>query len=109
MLIPIHDHVYLLQGKKPTRFPYCNCLLIEDEVRTIIDTGLEQEVILESKPEQIELILNSHGHGDHINGNRAFPRAQVGIHRLEADTVLSREGFADNLGLNQWAELCQFR
>lgn len=108
MLIPIEKNVYLVQGRKPSRFPYCNCLLIEDEVRTIIDTGLEREAIPELKPDQIELVLNSHGHGDHINGNRVFPQAKVAAHYLEADSLREPEAFGDGLGLNKWAELMPF-
>jgi glyoxylase-like metal-dependent hydrolase (beta-lactamase superfamily II) len=105
MIIPIEKNVYLVQGQKPSRFPYCNCLLIDDEVRTVIDTGLEREDIPELKPGQIELIINSHGHGDHINGNQAFPQAKVAVHHLEADSLQSPEAFGDSLGLHKWAEL----
>ena len=105
MIIPIEKNVYLVQGQKPSRFPYCNCLLIEDEVRTIIDTGLEREDLPELKPGSIELILNSHGHGDHINGNQAFSQAKVAVHHLEADSLRTPEAFGDSLGLHKWAEL----
>ena len=104
MIIPVCKNLNLLQGKQPTRFPYCNCLLIEDEIRAVIDTGLEMEVIEECQPERVDLVVNSHGHGDHIHGNRAFTKAKVAIHRLEVDTIISKEAFADGL-VGSWADL----
>ena len=70
MKIPISQQVYLLKGKSP--FPYCNCLLIEDKTRAVIDTGMAPAVMRETVPESVGLVLNSHAHIDHMHGNWAF-------------------------------------
>lgn len=57
----------------------------------VIDPGLEPELILECLGEEgltVAAILNTHGHGDHIGGNRAmkdaFPDAPLFIGANEA-------------------------
>lgn len=106
-MIPVTKNIFLLYGEKPTRFPYCNCLLIEDKVRAIIDTGLEPDVLKEIRPEQIELVINSHSHPDHINGNSNFTQAKIAIHHLEADSACSIESFARDFGIELWKKLMQ--
>ncbi|MGI6647934.1 MAG: MBL fold metallo-hydrolase [Bacillota bacterium] len=104
MIMQICKNLHLLKGKKPTRFPYCNCLLIEDKIRTVIDTGLELAVIQECQPEQVELVINSHSHEDHTNGNRAFTQAKIAIHRLDAEMITSLAAFTNSF-IGRWEEL----
>ena len=67
-----------------------NCILINQN--TLVDTGAGQNKdYLFSKlkennvnPEDIELIVNTHCHFDHIGGNYLFPDAKVAIHELDA-------------------------
>ena len=65
----------------------------------IVDTGLETtpaEYILPlvselgHKPEEINYIVNTHGHGDHIWGNKALREktsAKIAVHELDAEGV----------------------
>ena len=102
MKITIEKPVSVLRGEKPTRFPYCNCLLIEDQTRALIETGTELPVLAESGPESVEVVLNSHAHLDHMHGNWAFPRARIGFHPAEAPLAQSGEAFARNFVLGLW-------
>lgn len=77
-----------------------NCYLINGN--TLVDTGAgDNKDYLFSKlkennvePEDIELIINTHCHFDHIGGNYLFPDAKVAIH--ESDAVSVKNG--DTLG-----------
>ncbi len=75
-----------------------NIYLIIDEVITLVDagTGLNFEEVKRNlgkfnlKPSDIELVINTHCHYDHIGGNRAFveaARCEVAIHELDAEPI----------------------
>ena len=74
-----------------------NCYLINGN--TLVDTGAgDNKDYLFSKlndnnvnPEDIELIINTHSHYDHIGGNYLFPEAKVAIHELEAISVRNKD------------------
>ena len=105
MKIPIHKLVSVVRGEKPTRFPYCNCLLFEDRTRTIIETATEIPVLQEIEPEKIDLVLNSHAHLDHIHGNWAFPNSRIGLHPESAPLAQSKEMFGESFILNLWPKI----
>src|SRR4030042_5993085 len=78
--------------------PSCNTYVIKDEVSVIIDTGLEmhlQGLIQDMrqdgiKPEDIDLITNTHLHLDHCWANQAFKNisgAKIVIHALQKDHI----------------------
>lgn len=75
-----------------------NIYLVIDEVITLIDAGTGQnfEKVKRNlskfnlKPSDIELIINTHCHYDHVGGDRDFVRAagcKVAIHELEAELL----------------------
>ena len=69
-----------------------NCYLIGN---ILIDTGTGQHgdylmSNLQSEgisPEDIELIVNTHCHYDHVGGNYLFPNAKVAIHEIDAEPL----------------------
>ncbi len=70
-----------------------NCYLIDDNI--LVDTGAGQNKdYLFSKlrengvePEDIELVVNTHCHYDHISGNHFFKDAKIAIHELDAEAL----------------------
>ena len=82
-----------------------NCFLINGN--TLVDTGAGQnKEYLFSKlkeygvnPEDIELIVNTHCHFDHIGGNHFFPNAKIAIHKLDAISIKN----GDTLGTSMSA------
>jgi glyoxylase-like metal-dependent hydrolase (beta-lactamase superfamily II) len=68
------------------KYPQSNSVLIDDEMHTIIDPACSEEKLLAIHRERpIEVIINSHGHEDHILYNSRFPDAQLWVHELDAD------------------------
>jgi hydroxyacylglutathione hydrolase len=65
----------------------------------VVDTGLETTPVeyilplvseLGHRPEEINCIVNTHGHGDHIWGNKALREktsAKIAVHELDAEGV----------------------
>ena len=70
----------------------CNSYLIDN---IIVDTGTGQnQKYLHSKlesinynPKDIEMIVNTHSHFDHVGGNYLFPDAKIAIHQDDAIDV----------------------
>jgi len=67
-----------------------NCFLINGN--TLVDTGAgNNRDYLFSKlrengvePDDIEMVVNTHCHFDHIGGNYLFPNAKIAVHRIDA-------------------------
>jgi glyoxylase-like metal-dependent hydrolase (beta-lactamase superfamily II) len=67
------------------KYPQSNSVLIDDDIRAIIDPACDEEKLLKIHQERpIEVIINSHGHEDHILYNSRFPDAQLWVHELDA-------------------------
>lgn len=74
-----------------------NCYLIDDNI--LVDTGAGQNKdYLFSKlrdngvePEDIELVVNTHCHFDHIGGNCFFPNAKIAVHKLDAISIKNED------------------
>jgi len=80
-----------------------NIYLIIDKTITLIDagTGMNFETVEQNlskfnlKPNDIELLINTHCHYDHIGGDHNFVQAagcEVCIHELEADLLRKGDG-----------------
>ncbi|MGE5389613.1 MAG: MBL fold metallo-hydrolase [Deltaproteobacteria bacterium] len=88
----------------------CNCLLVEDDVRCMIETGCDESELTDLLREPPQLIVNSHGHGDHCRYTHAFPEARVLMHPADRAIVESAEGYLkefnfDSLLTPQWSEI----
>ncbi|MBC2721528.1 MBL fold metallo-hydrolase [Desulfosporosinus sp.] len=97
----LQPDLYFVHGKMSGRFPYCNGLMIDSEVKVLVDTGYGRsriERIIESG--KVDVIINTHYHMDHVFGNRYFPHAQIWAHTLDAPALRSTEQFMAYTGLN---------
>lgn len=103
MLEKLSERVSLLISE--TGFTYCNCLFIEDEVRTIIDTGANRRSLAEIYPEKVDVVLYSHHHYDHTRNNALFSRARVLIHHLDQPPLENIESFLHYNSLDIWTSL----
>ena len=76
------------------KYPQSNSVLIDDDIRAIIDPACNEEKLLSVHRERpIDVIINSHGHEDHILYNSRFPDAQLWVHELDADVFKNMETF----------------
>ncbi len=86
--------VFLVAGEKKGHFPFSNGLMIETELRVLIDTGFgpsRREAIKVAG--KVDIIVNTHFHIDHAYGNKFFPEAQIWAHALDAPALRSPEQF----------------
>jgi glyoxylase-like metal-dependent hydrolase (beta-lactamase superfamily II) len=82
-------------------FTYSNCMLIDDDIRVLIDSGAGS-IMPQLYPENVDMILNSHHHIDHVRGNNLCPQAQVLLHPMEHASMRSLEDMTATTG---WEEL----
>ena len=100
-MINITERIRFIEAPNKARFPYCNCLLIEDCKRALLDTSFGQENLQELLKTTVDIIVNTHFHEDHILNNRYFPEAEVWMHAQDAagarslDTFLQYYGFTE--------------
>lgn len=77
-----------------------NCYLINKNVLVDTGTGTNKEYLFSKlrkndvEPEDIELIINTHCHFDHVGGNKLFPNAKIAIHKLDAISLKKGDNFA---------------
>lgn len=86
-------------------FTYCNCLLIDDEVKTIIDTGADTKSLMAIKPDTIDMVLYTHHHYDHTRGHYLFSNSKSLIHELDYDALVNEELFEYYNSIDKWDEL----
>jgi len=76
------------------KYPQSNSVLIDDNIRAIIDPACNEEKLLSIHRERpIEVVINSHGHEDHILYNCLFPDAQLWVHKLDAGVFKDMDVF----------------
>jgi len=79
-------------------------LVVSAEKRMIVDTGSPTDLKLlrealrtaSVRPDDVDVVVNTHLHMDHIGGNSLFPNARFYAHRLEnppLGTIRVSEGF----------------
>jgi len=100
-MVEITERIKFIEAPNKARFPYCHCLLIDDDKRALVDTSFGPENLQELLQTPVDIIVNTHFHEDHILNNYHFPEAEVWMHPLDApgsrslETFLEYYGFAD--------------
>ena len=103
MLISVSDRVKLLFSE--AGFMFCNCVLVEDDIRTIIDTGADIKSLLGIEPARTNQVLYTHHHYDHTRGHRLFTDAQIYIHPNDAHAFDNEKEFMYYNSIDRWGEL----
>jgi len=79
------EDVYFLEGALDGKYPFSHSLLIKN---ILIDTGISTKYLRKLKKEkEIDKIILSHWHEDHISGNRIFPNKDFFCHRSDKHIV----------------------
>lgn len=94
------SHVRVVRGEENGRFPYCNTVLITDEVNAIIDPGAGERTLEKVlKNNRVDLVINTHYHFDHIRFNYLFGDAEIHLNRYDAPCFKSLDVLAERLGI----------
>lgn len=88
----LFERIKLLSNGKYL-LPYCNCLLIEDDITCLVDSSPHPRERSYLEDKKIDLIVNSHGHSDHNSCNHLYPEARVLLHPAEHERAASGEAY----------------
>lgn len=82
-----------------------NYFLVDDNILVDTGAGLNKEYLFSKlrennvEPTDIELIVNTHCHFDHIGGNHFFPDAKVAIHKLDALSIKNKDSLGTSMSV----------
>ncbi|HPS56751.1 MAG TPA: MBL fold metallo-hydrolase [Spirochaetota bacterium] len=93
------DKIKLLSNGK-YRLPYCNCLLIEDEITCLIDSSPTDDEFVHLDGLKVDLIVNSHSHTDHNSRNNQFAEAKILLHPAEHARAASGDEYLRAYGFD---------
>jgi len=97
-------NVVLIEGKGRGRYPFANTLLIDDSVRALLDPAAGRKLLEAVRDDgDVDIILNTHYHEDHVTYNYLFPEAQVYFHEADRRGFESLEGQFE-MGIGQFLD-----
>lgn len=92
--------IKFLTGPDKGRYPFCNTLFIDDEIKTIIDPGCSNRRLRNlTKEVYVQRIILSHYHEDHTQGLSNFDTPDIFIHEMDLEGVKSVEGLMKAYGV----------
>lgn len=99
-LIKIDKNISLVDFKG-FQYPYCNCLLIKDDINCLIDSSPEKKDLSYLMKQKIDLIINSHGHIDHYLYNYCFPNSKILMHQADQAMAQSADKYLETFGFKE--------
>ncbi len=103
--------VSFIPGSNSGKYPYCNSLYIEADLRVVMDPGSDRkrlQELLESPG--VDVAWLSHWHEDHITHLDLFDDKELWISELDAPLIRDLDSFCEGYGLTDkekeyWAPL----
>jgi glyoxylase-like metal-dependent hydrolase (beta-lactamase superfamily II) len=93
----LDENIYLIVGNNDGTFPYSNSLLIVDEDVVLIDSGAGDEQ-MKLLMDEVDILINSHYHIDHILGNYLFN--ELWVVEEEAGVTSSFDNYRHYAGIS---------
>jgi glyoxylase-like metal-dependent hydrolase (beta-lactamase superfamily II) len=94
---PISENIHLIVGINEGTFPYSNSLLIIDDDVVLIDSGIGNDRAM-AIADNVDILINSHYHIDHILGNYLFK--DLWVVEEEAGVTSSFENYKRYAGIS---------
>lgn len=97
--VRLTESVSVLRGDENGAYPSGNSVLVEGASETVIIDPSVTVVSRGGVPAEVDAIINTHGHEDHMPGNSLFDQARVHIHHEDLLAARSLDGLMDVYGL----------
>jgi endoribonuclease LACTB2 len=105
VLIELTKQIKLVRPEAKAIFPYSNSLFIDDEVKVMIDAGAGGRAYAQIPVDEINLLLLTHSHFDHVNGVSFFPKAKKMVGQEELGVFQEEAEYIRSMGYFRWPEL----
>lgn len=82
-----------------------NYVLIDDNILVDTGSGYYNDYLFSKlrengvEPNDIEMVVNTHCHYDHIGGNQFFPEAQIAIHKADAVSIKNKDTLGTSMSV----------
>jgi glyoxylase-like metal-dependent hydrolase (beta-lactamase superfamily II) len=94
------DRVSVLMGARDGAYPSGNSLLVRGSSETILIDPSVAVVARGGAPVDVDAVLNSHSHEDHVAGNGFFKDARVHVHTADLPGIQSLDGLMSIYGFD---------
>jgi len=92
--------ITLIRGNRQGKYPYCNTLVIADEVLAVIDPSSHRDICRHlAQDPRLAAVLVSHFHEDHQKYLTFFPDDHLWVPALETEAFAHFAGVAAHMGL----------
>ncbi len=105
LLIPLTSRIYVVSPDVVPKYPYGNCLYIDDDVPVVIDCGAGSKAFSAVPCDRINMLFFSHFHFDHIHGDKLFSNAEIMVGIEESQNYLDEKAYIACHGYDRWDEL----
>ncbi len=92
------DRVSVLSGPDSGKYPSGNSVLVQGDGESLLIDPSITVAEAGGAPIKVDLVVNSHGHEDHMAGNGLFADAHVHIHERDLTAAQSLDGLLDVFG-----------
>lgn len=97
--VKLSDSVSVLVGDENGAYPSGNSVLVQGKAETMLIDPSVTVVKRGGAPADVDVVVNSHGHEDHMPGNSFFVDASVHMHVDDVFAAKSMDGLMDLYGL----------
>ncbi|HOQ09544.1 MAG TPA: MBL fold metallo-hydrolase [Syntrophomonadaceae bacterium] len=105
MLVQVARGIFMVAPLDKPRYPYANCLFIDDDRPAVIDLGAGANAFREIDCSRVQLVMLTHFHFDHVHGYDLFSHADLMAGQEEAATYRDEQAYMEFHGYTLWEEL----
>lgn len=93
-------NIIFIPGPGNGKYPFCNSLYIDDDVKGIVDPASNEQVLSRlAAGNEIDILLNTHYHEDHFTWNHLFSGAALYVHKEDAPCFASLNNLMQAYGI----------
>lgn len=100
MFTPINHYIKLLNVPNHGNFPYCTCVMVDDDVRVLIDSSCGSETAAYLRQKGLDVLINTHFHLDHTLNTGDLGPVEIWCHELDAPGIRSVQSYQDLYGFD---------